>query len=146
MKHVLNSTGSSIVDNLTDFLTRVSIPYLCETFDLLPQDVDCTSEIGYIVICEDGDTHTGRIGSFVKQWWEVSDGQVRRVQRPIFTVSETGDEFDKIPIIKIFTEGERFVLGERYGTGLVTRRCRQLVDLLQGKSISSFPILWKSTP
>lgn len=146
MSRSIGSLDPPVVEVLADFLLRLDNEYLMETFSLTPHDAAYSFDYGFIAVCDDGDIASGRIGGIVKEWWKVSEGQAKLVQHPEFQGSQEGDQFDRTPVLKIFINGEQFVLGERYGPALSCRRCGNVADLKRREYIKNLPVIWRSCP
>jgi hypothetical protein len=142
----MNSTNYLIVRNFARILLRVDDEYLCRTFEITSHEIDLPIKKGLIAICSDGDIATGRIAGFVDEWWEATQSETAIVSSPGFQYSVERNAFGLIPLLKIVFQEGRFLLGERYGDRLASRRSGLIADLDEAKSFDDFPVIWKCSP
>ena len=145
----MNQVAASIpntVQRLADIFLGLNRDYVLATFGVNSLEFDPTFDHCVVAVCEDGDVSTGRIGGTVDRWWDVSGTNIKKLDSPGFQRSEEGDDVDRIPVLKIYVQGERFVLGERYCSTLSCRRLGQLTELDVATSFAGFPTVWRSSP
>lgn len=102
-------------------------------------------ECVYIAEIENGDLDKGYIGGIVKKWWMVNDRGMTEIQRPELPLTDEPVLFDRRPVLKFFTDGERIVLGERLGPNLICRQKGKLISTKSSVSITDVHLLWATT-
>jgi hypothetical protein len=96
----------------------------------------------YIAEAESGDLAMGRIESFVKKWWRVDDRGLVEVCRSELRSTDGPEIFDHRPLLRFLTDGERIVLGERLGPGLICRKTGKVVAKEGAVSITDLRVVW----
>ncbi len=99
-------------------------------------------ECVYIAEAESGDLDTGQIGGIIKKWWRVDDAGLTEIRRPQLPSSDEAVLFDRRPVLKFFTDGERVVVGERLGPHLICRQAGKLVATEAYVSVTDVRLLW----
>lgn len=99
-------------------------------------------ECVYIAEAASGDLDTGQIGGIIKKWWKVDDTGLTEIRRPRLPSTDEPVLFDRRPVLKFFTDGERVVVGERLGPNLICRQAGKLVATEASVSVTDVRILW----
>ncbi len=99
-------------------------------------------ECVYIAEIENGDVDKGEIGGIVKKWWVVDDRGMTEIRRPELPPTDEPVFFDRRPVLKFYTDGERIVTGERLGPTLICRQTGKLVATKTSVSITDVRLLW----
>jgi hypothetical protein len=96
----------------------------------------------YIAEIENGDLDKGEIGGIVKKWWIVDDRGMMEICKPELPMTDEPVLFDRRPVLKFYTDGERIVTGERLGPNLICRQSGRLVSTKTYVSITDVRLLW----
>jgi hypothetical protein len=96
----------------------------------------------YIAEIENGDPDKGYIGGIVRKWWMVDDKGITEIRKPQLPLTDGPDLFDRRPVLKFFTDGERIVFGERLGPNLICRQTGKLVSTQTSVSITDVRLVW----
>lgn len=96
----------------------------------------------YIAEAESGDLEAGQIGSIIKKWWKVDDSGLTEIRRPQLPTTDSSALFDRRPVLKFFTDGDRVVFGERLGPNLICRKAGKLSTAEGLVSVKDVRLLW----
>jgi hypothetical protein len=99
-------------------------------------------ECVYIAEIENGNLDKGEIGGIVRKWWMVDDRGTTEIRRPELPRTDEPVFFDRRPVLKFYTDGERIVTGERLGPNLICRQTGKLVSTNTSVSITDVRLVW----
>jgi hypothetical protein len=99
-------------------------------------------ECVYIAESESGDLDNGTIGGVIKKWWRVDGSGLTENWRPRLPSTDEPGLFDRRPVLKFFTDGERVIVGERLGPNLNCRKLGRLINTATLAWLRYARLLW----
>jgi len=103
-----------------------------------PPSFECV----YIAEIENGNLDKREIGGIVRKWWMVNDKGIMEIRSPQLPLTDEPVLFDRRPVLKFYTDGERIVTGERLGPNLICRQTGKLFSTKTSVSITDVRLVW----
>ena len=118
--------------------------YLASVFNMT---IDVAPEFECLYIAEslNGNLETGSMSSMIGRWWRVDDAGLVGVPRA--TMPNPNEvPYYKWPICTFFTDGQRAVMKESFGQGLLCQKTADIVLYGERIVVENVKLKWASSP